>query len=63
MGLGGSKLNVSEGVFSLTSLGKPLGLLVIEISLIFKPFWFCLFLKCENQGCSFLCWFLKRSRC
>lgn len=36
MGLGGSKLNISERFFSLASLEKPLGLLAIEISLIFK---------------------------
>lgn len=59
MGLGSSKLSISECVFSLISLGKPLGLLIIEISLIFKSFCFSLFHKCESRGCSFLCWFLN----
>lgn len=37
LGLGSNKLNDSELIFfSLSSLGKPLGLAVIEISLIFK---------------------------
>lgn len=37
MGLGSSKLSISELVFfSLASLGKPLELVVIEFSLIFK---------------------------
>lgn len=59
MGLGSSKLSIAECVFSLISLGKPLGRLIIEIFLIFKSFWFSLFRKCENQGCSFLRWFLN----
>lgn len=37
MGLGRSKLSISElFFFSLASLGKPLELVVIEFSLIFK---------------------------
>jgi len=48
MGLGSSKLSISERVVSLASLGKPLGRLIIEILLVLKSFWFPAFPKCES---------------
>lgn len=60
MGLGSSKLNISELFFFSASLGRPLGLVVIEISLIFKSV-FLLFTNVKAETAHVCVGFLTQS--